>query len=422
MNTKFIIIIMFGILINFHSCYGQILQKFKQKVTEEIDKKLEDFDQRSIEWKGRKEDPKETEGSKVNQKDDRPILKNASETAEPSVPKNSIPNGPEDSLSNTNSIRFYSPNGNFKTILLASYKGKPRFGSIKTGNISDPERTFTFQEYNLLGMERFFTLIEYKYLYDLLEGMDKERFMSSFKEGTAEEFHQYFTQQYIKETMASHLENSLRYRYFCNSKKYDCGMTDGNYSDFDHAKEWGGDSEDVFRIRQTYLNFVKEDYLKDLYTWASAFMQEGEEYYFVSESRLGEYDFNKEAFEFHLSLPHGGGLSDVAPKYSVFRFSNTIFPDDHTNTRCSLPVSIDEVEKIYELYGGRSNTSGKTIPIYVVYKMRLHIKEVNLKVSAQNQKPHLVFDVSMVDDEVDVFFDEKLNNKVGTLNLLDHVN
>ena len=297
-------------------------------------------------------------------------------------------------------IMYKTPSPKYRDIILQSYKGLPRFGTLNnyrknTNSLGhrkmQRQDPITIEKYKKvqLGYQNYFKMVGLNYLSSTFKDLDRDRLTKTPSDNSTEkQKNSYAAQRYLTQLSRS----------ICVEEKYKNGFSGAN----------------EFERLRNYKTFVNDN-LDDLKKWGRTFFTNNNVVgYHVSRLGLGSlsYDFDKNGYWMFLSLHIN--VANNRTTYTFFEpkahYENDLMnksgssPNRMRSLQIFLPVSPENAEK-FQLNNIRN--------LYLVKKIRItYKKEVKdkhtstLKLTYHHESPLL-----------EIYEDVALTKKIGTLSL-----
>ncbi|MEB2776385.1 hypothetical protein SYJ56_13770 [Algoriphagus sp. D3-2-R+10] len=333
-------------------------------------------------------------------------------------------------------VVLQSESDDFQVINIQKHNGLPRIGAIN----SFGKYTSRNYDYNKEMVERineferhqrlYFQMVRAKYKSDALKGIDKNILYKKFYPQNEPEkqykLDQYGIQTYLQDISYNTLSEKGKEKYFVN--------TNAGYGG--SAITWGGRDADEFRVLEIYKEFTKNN-LDHLINWSNSFLPDDQlEFYYVNACTLDNYDFEKQGYA--IVLKEGASHIDINSISLDSKFKGDIRKDvfgTHVGqnefefnvneepqlgyAKLLLEISPDKAESLKEelsYYGGSPNN----IVVFMVRKVKMEPVKKRRTLASQNtpqDTQEQEFSYSFSEQIAEVYSDEGLTNKIGSIKL-----
>lgn len=363
---------------------------------------------------------------KLKQKNQSGNEKSSKNTEENNLPKLN----PEDF------IVLQSESADFQSIRLQKHNELPRIGAINSFgkytsrnydyNKEMAERINEFERHQRL----YFQMIRAKYKSDALKGIEKNiLYKKNYPQNEPEEqykLNQYAIQTFLQEISYNTLSEKGKEKYFVNT---DAGYGGG-------AITWGGRDADEFRILKIYKEFTKNN-LDHLINWSNSFMPDDQlEFYFVNACTLDKYDFERQGYA--IIVKEGVSHMNINSITLDGKFKGDIQRDvfgTHAGQnefefnlnevsqlgygKLLLKISPEKAENLSEELSHYGASLNRDV-VFMVRKVKMQTVKRRRTLATQNKTQDTQeqeFSYSFSEPFAEVYSDEGLKNKIGTIKL-----
>ncbi len=301
-----------------------------------------------------------------------------------------------------------SPNNNFTNLYIPMHKGLPRVGATPSFGVSKAKQYKYKNDPNLYIKLAFSERLQRDMnTYIALNYLAQAKKLAMPKRLKADNSGQphnkpkrdrdifsykgYFPRYNVEYLASTLLSPTIYEQYLCQDNK----PCDKN-SMPRNGRSWGGVRADEFRARKKYYAFV-DTIVPEMIAWGDKLSAT---VYLISRARLGEYDYDKQAFKVTV-VPHKSALTYVTKKRmpEFFKGMTGLY---HT----FLPMS----EAKAEAFGKRLRAESQG-ELYAVLKLKIDNFKTR-KSNYGNRAKLIDFQARAVENKITFYFDEALKEKV----------
>lgn len=333
-------------------------------------------------------------------------------------------------------ILFQSESTDFQLIILQKHNKLPRIGAVNSfGKYTtrkydyNKEMAEMVKEFEL-HQRLYFQIVRAKYMSDALKEMDisilYKKYYPQNEPKRQYKLDQYSIQTYLQGLSYNILNENGRDKYFVN--------TNAGYGG--SATTWGGRDSDEFRILKIYKEFTKNN-LDHLINWGNSFLPDDQlEFYFINACILDKYDFERQGYAIivkegvsHININSitldgkfkGDIQRDVFGTHAgqnEFEF-NLNEASQLGYGKLLLKISPDKAENLSEELSHYGASLNRDV-VFMVRKVKMEAVKRRRTLATEGTPQDIQgqeFSYSFSEQFAEVYSDEGLKNKIGTIKL-----
>lgn len=329
-----------------------------------------------------------------------------------------------------------SETSDFQIIKLQKHNGLPRIGAINsfgkyTSRKFDYDKEMAERISEIEQHQRlYFQMVRAKYKSNALKEIDRNILYKEYypqnEANKQYKLDQYGIQTFLQGLSYNILSEKGKEKYFVN--------TNAGYGG--SAITWGGRDADEFRKLKIYKEFTKNN-LDHLINWGNSFLPDDLlEFYFVNACTLDKYDFERQGYA--IVVKEGASHININSITLDAKFKGDIQRDvfgTHAGqnefefnvneepqlgyAKLLLKISPDKAESLKEELSYYGATRNKVV-VFMVRKMKMEPVKKRRTLATQNtpqDTQEQEFSYSFSEQIAEVYSDEGLTNKIGTIKL-----